>query len=68
MSFAEKLLNCTNCKKDFVFSVAEHEMRASRGYPNEPELCHSCRVARKTRSTQSENNPRTITHSDKYFR
>ena len=68
MSFAEKLLNCTNCKKDFTFSVAEHELRASRGYPNEPGLCHSCRLARKTPSPQNENGPKTAVHSDKYFR
>jgi hypothetical protein len=68
MSFAEKVLTCTNCKKDFTFTVQEHELRASRGFPNEPGLCRSCRIARKTPNTQDENGVRTPVHSDKYFR
>ena len=68
MSFTEKLLTCTNCKKDFIFTSEEHELRASKGFPNEPGLCLSCRKARKTRSTLNENNVKTKVRGDNYFR
>jgi hypothetical protein len=51
MSFAEKLLHCYNCKKDFTFTVADQEYQSSQGYPNDPTRCPTCRRARKTRSS-----------------
>jgi hypothetical protein len=68
MSFAEKLLSCIDCKKNFTFSIEEQELRASRGFPNEPGRCPPCRKARKTHSNQDEYSARTTTNSDKYFR
>jgi hypothetical protein len=68
MSFAEKLLQCIDCKNIFTFTVEEQEFRSSRGYPNEPGRCHPCRQARKPYSTQNENSAGTKFHSDSYFR
>jgi hypothetical protein len=67
MSYATKLLTCIECKKNFVFSIAEQEERASRGYPNEPERCRPCRQARNTRN-RHDNDLRAAHHSDSYFR
>jgi hypothetical protein len=67
MSFAEKILDCVNCKKHFTFSIKEQEFRSYRGYPNEPANCPSCRQARKTYRPSDENYIRT-TPSDSYFR
>jgi hypothetical protein len=68
MSFAEKLLNCVNCKKNFTFTVEEQEYRSSRGFPNDPGLCRPCRQARKTSSFQDEDSARTKVLSNSYFR
>jgi hypothetical protein len=68
MSFAEKLLNCVNCKKNFTFTVEEQEFHSSRGFPNDPGLCRPCRQARKTSSTLIENGERPKVLSDSYFR
>jgi hypothetical protein len=68
MSFAEKLLYCINCKKNFTFTVKEQESRSSRGYPNDPWRCLPCRQARKPQSTQSDSSTEIRHHSDSYFR
>jgi len=67
MSFAEKILDCVNCKKYFTFTIKEQEFRSNRGFPNEPLRCPTCRQARKTYSTSGENVVRA-TPSDSYFR
>ena len=68
MSFAEKLLYCIDCKKSFTFTIEEQEFHSNRGFPNDPERCPPCRKARKTYSPSNENNVRTATRSDSYFR
>lgn len=55
MAFAEKLLQCIDCRKTFTFSVAEQEFHASRGFPNAPCRCPACRLAKKTRHVTNEN-------------
>jgi CxxC-x17-CxxC domain-containing protein len=52
MSFAEKLLQCNNCKKNFTFTVESQQNRSSQGYPNDPVMCPACRRARKTYSSK----------------
>jgi hypothetical protein len=68
MSFAEKLLDCVECKKHFTFTIEEQEFRSNRGFPNEPVRCPPCRVARKNHSPLIENNTRTTAQSNSYFR
>jgi CxxC-x17-CxxC domain-containing protein len=51
MRFTEKLLHCTNCKKDFIFTVENQEYRSFQGYPNDPANCPTCRRARKSISS-----------------
>jgi hypothetical protein len=60
MSFAQKLLYCNNCKKNFIFTIEEQERRSSQGYPNDPLTCPTCRRARKTYSSKQ-------TNADGYF-
>ncbi len=54
MIFKDIPLQCHDCKKDFVFTVAEQEQFASMGYTNSPRRCNSCREQRKARQA---NNP-----------
>jgi CxxC-x17-CxxC domain-containing protein len=53
MSFADKLLCCIDCQKTFTFSAIEQEFHSSRGFPNEPQRCPSCRKAKKTEHTSN---------------
>jgi CxxC-x17-CxxC domain-containing protein len=47
MAFQEKQLVCSDCGKNFAFTVEEQEFFASRGYTNEPKRCQSCRQTRR---------------------
>ena len=68
MSFAEKLICCVECKKNFAFTVEEQEFHSIRGFPNAPDRCHPCRKARTNHNLSNEDNVRRVTHSDSYFR
>ncbi|MBI4297801.1 MAG: zinc-ribbon domain containing protein [Chloroflexi bacterium] len=49
MSPADKTLQCVECGQEFVFTVAEQEFLASKGYVNQPKRCPNCRQARRDR-------------------
>lgn len=48
--FEDKVLTCRDCGRDFVFSVAEQEFFAEKGFQNNPGRCPECRTARKQSS------------------
>jgi CxxC-x17-CxxC domain-containing protein len=48
MAFEEKQLACSDCGKNFAFTVEEQEFFATRGYTNEPKRCQSCRQTRRS--------------------
>jgi len=48
--FNDKVLNCKECDKDFVFSVTEQEFFTQKGFTNEPGRCPECRAARKAKN------------------
>jgi CxxC-x17-CxxC domain-containing protein len=56
MSFQDKNLTCSDCSKDFTFSVEEQEQFQTRGYTNEPKRCPECRQARKSERNTSGGN------------
>ncbi len=43
----DKTLNCRDCGADFVFTAAEQDFFAEKGFTNEPSRCPECRAARK---------------------
>lgn len=50
----DKVLVCRNCGKDFIFSAAEQEFFASKGFSNEPSKCKDCRkLAKKEKDARS---------------
>jgi CxxC-x17-CxxC domain-containing protein len=53
MGFTDKNITCADCGKEFVFSAADQEFHASKGFTNEPKRCTSCREQR--RSTREGN-------------
>ena len=47
MAYVDKQITCQDCGKVFVFTAAEQELFAQKGYQNEPKRCPECRSARK---------------------
>ena len=47
MSFQDKPIQCSECGTTFIFSAAQKESFASRGYTEEPKRCSWCRAVRK---------------------
>ncbi|MBM3941341.1 MAG: zinc-binding protein [SAR202 cluster bacterium] len=42
----DKTLTCRDCGTNFIFTTAEQEFFASKGFTNEPGRCSACRSAR----------------------
>lgn len=40
--FEPKILICTQCNQEFVFTVAAQEYFAERGYTEDPKRCKTC--------------------------
>lgn len=47
MPFVDKTLTCIDCGSEFIFSVADQEFHAAKGFANDPKRCPSCRRARR---------------------
>jgi Probable zinc-ribbon domain len=48
MSYRDKPLTCQDCGTAFIFTVADQEQNAEKGFTNEPSRCHTCRQQRKS--------------------
>lgn len=48
-SAGDETINCKDCGADFVFTVAQQEFFASKGFDNKPLRCKECQHAKKTR-------------------
>ncbi len=48
MPFEDKTIQCSDCGKEFTFSVEDQEFFQSKGYTNEPKRCPECRQAKKS--------------------
>jgi CxxC-x17-CxxC domain-containing protein len=47
MDFQDKVLNCRDCGKEFLFSAGEQAFYAEKGFQNQPTRCRNCRAAKK---------------------
>ncbi|UCD63330.1 MAG: zinc-ribbon domain containing protein [Candidatus Zixiibacteriota bacterium] len=45
--FEPKILICTECNEEFVFTVAAQEYFAERGYTEDPKRCKTCHTKYK---------------------
>ena len=48
--FEPKILICTECNEEFVFTVAAQEYFAERGYTEDPKRCKTCHTQYKKAS------------------
>jgi CxxC-x17-CxxC domain-containing protein len=51
VNYADRVLKCRECGRDFVFTAGEQEFYASRGLMNDPARCPECRALRRQRAT-----------------
>jgi len=67
MGFADKLLNCIDCKRNFIYTVEDQEFHASKGFINEPRRCPSCRRIKKNEHTQDANSSENYSSQRQVF-
>ncbi|ARP50336.1 MULTISPECIES: zinc-ribbon domain containing protein [Caproicibacterium] len=51
--YEDKVLICKDCGKEFVFTAAEQEFYAAKGFTNEPKRCKECREKRRNNAQAS---------------
>lgn len=47
---------CSDCGKEFLFTVGEQEYYKQKGLLNQPKRCPECRRAKKARMNKFNNN------------
>ncbi len=56
IGFEPKILICTECGEEFVFTVAAQEYFAERGYTDDPKRCKSCHTGYKKQQREGRGN------------
>ncbi|HKS82880.1 MAG TPA: zinc-ribbon domain containing protein [Candidatus Acidoferrales bacterium] len=46
MEYHDKVLKCSDCGSEFVFTAGEQMFFADKGFKNEPKRCKSCKANR----------------------
>ena len=46
MEFHDKVLKCSECGSEFVFTAGEQMFFADKGFKNEPKRCKACKAKR----------------------
>lgn len=47
VTYTDKVLTCSDCGIDFVFSASEQSFFAEKGFASAPKRCSSCRAQRR---------------------
>jgi CxxC-x17-CxxC domain-containing protein len=61
MEYRDKVLKCSDCGAEFVFTAGEQMFFADKGFKNEPKRCKSCKAKRSDMSGQAVGLQRTET-------
>jgi CxxC-x17-CxxC domain-containing protein len=51
MDYHDRVLKCTECGAEFVFTSGEQMFFADKGFKNEPKRCKACKSKRGTSAT-----------------
>jgi CxxC-x17-CxxC domain-containing protein len=46
MEYHDKVLKCSECGAEFVFTAGEQMFFADKGFKNEPKRCKACKASR----------------------
>ena len=52
MDFYDKVLQCSDCGSDFVWTAGEQAFYADKHFTNEPKRCKACKAKRGPRQAQ----------------
>jgi len=47
MEFVDRLLKCSDCGTDFVFTAGEQQFYHEKDFKNEPKRCKACKLKRQ---------------------
>jgi CxxC-x17-CxxC domain-containing protein len=50
--YEDKILQCKDCGREFIFTAGEQEFYAEKGFQNVPTRCKDCRTKRKAASQE----------------
>jgi CxxC-x17-CxxC domain-containing protein len=56
MEYHDKVLKCSECNQEFVFTAGEQMFFADKGFKNEPKRCKDCKAKRSQNPAQSQSN------------
>jgi CxxC-x17-CxxC domain-containing protein len=52
LEFADRILTCTECGAEFVFSAGEQSFFYDKHFTNDPKHCKNCKANRPSRPTK----------------
>jgi CxxC-x17-CxxC domain-containing protein len=58
--YNDKTIVCKDCGTEFIFTAAEQEFYAEKGFTNEPQRCKPCRNARKNAAGGGSSRPEKV--------
>lgn len=61
MEYHDKVLKCSECGQEFVFTAGEQMFFADKGFKNEPKRCKDCKSKRTQNPGQGNNLQRSET-------
>ena len=61
MEYHDKVLKCSECGQEFVFTAGEQMFFADKGFKNEPKRCKDCKSKRSQSPGQGANSQRAET-------
>jgi hypothetical protein len=63
--FEPRVLICSECEEEFVFTVAAQQYFAERGYSEDPKRCKTCHMRYK--KMQRDQHTPEVVHQDIVF-
>lgn len=59
--FQDRILTCTECGAEFIFTAGEQHFFHDKNFKNEPKRCKSCKMKRQGGSPPGSNKTETLT-------
>ena len=61
MEYGDKVLRCSDCGSEFIFTVGEQRFYTEKGFKNEPRRCKSCKGKRNQMGSGAYPRERVVT-------
>jgi len=60
MEYHDKVLKCSECSQEFIFTAGEQMFFADKGFKNEPKRCKDCKAKRSQSPGQASSVQRSL--------